>query len=143
MKIIDAGQYVSLEGTDAGQLRCRITVRTDDGRQVSIPTSEETVNQIIQLMHGVVTSESVEAPSLPEEIPRNLFGGDTDVMTSAPSIGDISPEVPEQPQEPIPALGHTSRARTVGQDEYGYPIVQHQAEPPPDIADEEDPGEQI
>ena len=143
MKIIDAGQYVSLEGSDAGQLRCRITVRTDDGRQVSIPTSEETVNQIIELMHGMTPAESIDTPrAYPEK--ASFFGGSTDVITSAPSIGSISEEGLTQ-VEMVPSLGRApvpARAPHVAKDEAGYPIVQ-QRSAQPDFMDEEDPGEQI
>ena len=153
MKIVDAGQYVSLEGLDAGQMRCRITVRTDDGRQVSIPTSEDTVNKIIELMAGVVPQQSVETPQAVQPVFTNLeqvsYFGDSDAR-----LGAVSEE-PSQEEHPAPGLGQARlnapsiptpvRARTVAKDEAGYPIVQRSADDQPqnEIFDEEDPGEQI
>jgi hypothetical protein len=142
MKIVDAGQYVSLEGMDAGQVRCRITVRTDDGRQVSIPTSEETVNQIIELLHGLTPEKSVE-PVRPEPTPDFAFGRE-EVMTSAHCLGSIAEAPTREIEEVIPSLGQARlHAPHVPADEYGYPIVAQRPEPVPDVAEEEDPGEQI
>lgn len=159
MKIVDAGQYVSLEGPDSGQVRCRITVRTDDGRQVSIPTSEDTVNKIIELMAGVTPQDAVDSEPLPsvmgpsmvrQNVEADYFGGNGD----AASLGSIAEESPRE-VAPAPGLGQplldargrpiAPRARTVAKDEYGYPIVQRNPdEPPPnEVFDEEDPGEQI
>lgn len=156
MKIVDAGQYVSLEGPDAGQVRCRITVRMDDGRQVSIPTSEDTVNKIIELMAGVTPQDAVSTEPPPpvmgpsivrQNVEAEYFGG-------SGSLGSIAEES-TRAASPAPVLGQplfdahgkpiVPRARTVAKDEYGYPIVQRNPdEPPPnEVFDEEDPGEQI
>lgn len=163
MRIIDAGQYVSLEGASAGKILCRITIRTDDGRQVSIPTSEDTVTKIIELMTGVeapsstvgTTTDYQEAlqAALPQD--ASFFGGSDQVESPAPNLGIIAEEAPPRIERPaglgqgliLDAKGYPiqGRVRTVDKDEFGYPIMpKSSAPPPPEIEEEEeDPGEQI
>lgn len=163
MKIVDAGQYIALSGPEAGRVKCRITVQLDDGRQSVIPASEETVNAIIELAHGI---ESVEQDSARGGIAKEYedglvptFGGNGS-MSHLGSLDEDDGLTPEQPvpAEPPQGLGQQNvlldaqgrpirpRARVVDKDEMGYPIVHSapDAEPQNPVFDEEeDPGEQI
>lgn len=163
MRIIDAGQFVTLDGPEKGRVRSRITVLLDDGRQESVDTSEETINRLVELMTGAVPPATVTqtatdgryaVPAQPEES-AEFFGG----AEASPAIGALTEEAPPPVEEPAPTgLGHgvvldskgypvRGRTRHVDKDEYGYPIVpkEHQQQAPvqAQIDEEEDPGEQI
>jgi hypothetical protein len=131
MKIINAGQVVSLEGASAGQILCQFTVVMSDGRKEIVHTNEETIGRIIDLFSRPPKMEPPPNEVRIDEGVPPLLGtlvGEIDMPSPAPAeIGSR--------RKPAPR-------RAIGVDEMGYPIVPGGgATQAPLIEDEEDAGE--
>jgi hypothetical protein len=153
IQIVDAGQYVCLDGENAGKLQNSITVRTPSGRLVPIPTSDETISHLIELLSEIVSGKEALHTDT-REFTAQTETGDVPEFLAAPALGQIA-EAPQK-KSSVPGLGHgvsldskgypiRGRNKSVESDEYGYPIVPAAAEPAPQVQidDDEDPGEQI
>ena len=138
MKILSVGQIFDFE---RNVMAHQFMVRTDDGRQIVVATTEDTVKQLVAAGRGqlrpvqpqVQTQAQPEPEPEPERLPGEVseFGG---VQTH-----DELADVPE-PEPPPPSLGDGRRkrpvrpvdkdgfmvkapVRTIPMDEMGNPVV--------------------
>jgi hypothetical protein len=164
MRIVSFGQQVMLD--DQMTVINQITVELPDGRQVSVPASEETVQSLMKLHAGVPVETEVYVPqpanyvnldqeTFQEEDEEGVDPGEigaeavmgrlSEVPAATSPVGAIG-QVRQAPRPSVDADGFmiAPKARTVPKDELGYPIVQKRSAPPQQrqLAVDDD-GEQI
>ena len=132
MRIIGFGQVVRLDRSPP--MGHEIKVLTNDGREVSVPTDERTVQTLMALW---------ASSPLPTDLPpQDKHGGSREypesyVATTAPEGVTFGGDYEEAPveEEPIKV------APVVEKDEMGYPVVRNS--PQPIFIRDEDDGQQI
>jgi hypothetical protein len=161
-----------LDLRNGGEFISSFEVELDGGRTAVVTTTEETLQQLIQLAAGLSPGAAKEAPQRApepeysdEEVPEAVFGGDDpgEMMGEESLMGRISDE--DSPQDVTAVAGEILArleapkparranvdadgffkpppARTVEKDEMGYPIVPQTRTSAPS-AGRDDDGEQM
>jgi hypothetical protein len=137
----------------------QLTVELPDGRLAAVPTTEETVQALMNLHAGLPMETEVFPPSVPEnvEVDPNLvaeympdeeeeqidpgeINTDTVMGTLAeapasqpvgvPAIGQPQPQPQPRPHVDSDGFALPPKAKTVPMNEMGYPIVQRKKSQP-------------
>lgn len=166
MRIVSFGQQVMLDAQMT--VINQITVELPDGRHVSVPASEETVQSLMKLHAGIPVETEVfadvhqpgntaemsyyeegdEAPDPGEISADAVMGTLSEAPVASPmrpvgAIGQVQRAPSPQPRVDADGFMVAPRAKTVPKDEMGYPIVQRKAAPQQQQLVQDDDGEQI
>jgi len=168
MKIINFGQVVDLENGTV-DLGYQLTVLMPSGQRISVSTNEETVRQLTEIVIGAtIPAEEMElveeqpaaaifgpGPDNGENVMGQIAEEEYEEQVMRGMVGGLgSPPTAQKPAKPRarqPLIDEDGfmrppPAKTVQQDEMGYPVVSASRNMPTQedlIEDEEDPGESV